>query len=554
MVDEGRQPQSDHESLPPLLAHSPPPSLPLSLPRAARVRPAHAALLMPGREQPHSLSYAGLEDLAAHLARQMAGLGVRKGDRVAALLPDGPRFVALYHALPRLGAVLVPLNTRLTPDELAWQVADADPRMVVHECAWAGKLEAVSAKVRRIRYPAFDSRGSDLAPANLDGAERAQDRIALAGLLGVEPDEAQDLLDELPTVSPRVIVYTSGTTGRPKGALLSHGNLIFSAMGSALRLGVSPEDRWLAPLPLFHVGGMAILERSALQASTVVLPRRFEAKGIAALLESESITQVSMVPTMLSRVMKRMDDENGVPPSSLRTVLLGGGPISSEMYARALEQGFPVAPTYGLSEAASQVATAAPGMVESGEQVAAPAMPFAEIAIEDADGRPSRASGTTGEILVRGATVMQGYWRNPEASERALRGGWLHTGDLGKLDARGWLVPLGRRHDLVVSGGENVYPAEVEAFLATHPDVAACCVLGVADPEWGQRVVAAVELEAFVTMDAPGLEAHLRKALAGYKIPRVFVAFEALPRSAAGKILRARVAEAMETKIGELGA
>jgi O-succinylbenzoic acid--CoA ligase len=516
--------------------------------------------MTPGDEAWNALSYSRLLLCADHLARQMATIGVRKGDRVAALLPDDPRFVALYHALPRLGAVLVPLNTRLTPAELAFQVQDAEPRIVVHDCAWEARLLEVPATVRRVRYPDLDP---DLDPdaEPLDPDADPDDAIASAldvkqqgdidssGLLDIEPDLGHPLFDELPSDLPRVIVYTSGTTGRPKGALLSHGNLSFSALGSALRLGVSPDDRWLAPLPLFHVGGMAILERAALQATTAVLPGRFDAGHIVSIMASGAITQVSMVPTMLERVMRVMDAQSLPTRSTLRTLLLGGGPISTDLYARTVERGLPVAPTYGLSEASSQVATAAPGMVGAGATVSAPAMPFTQLAIADAEGLPSTEPGRAGEILLRGATLMLGYWRNAEASEAAYRKGWLQTGDLGMLDARGWLVPLGRRDDLVVSGGENVYPAEVEAALATHPEVEACLVLGLEDPEWGAKVMAAVELVPGATPDAERLRAHLRERLAGYKIPRDVFFFDALPRNATGKLQRASVTEAVAARL-----
>jgi O-succinylbenzoic acid--CoA ligase len=303
------------------------------------------------------------------------------------------------------------------------------------------------------------------------------------------------------------------------------------------------------------VGGLALLLRSALNGSTAVLPGRFDAAEIARSLEEDGITMVSMVPTMLARLLELRGDRPA--PPALRVLLLGGGPIPEPLLERALALGYPVARTYGLSEAASQVATAAPADTRPG----APPLPFVELRIADAAG-DILASGEAGEIQVRGPMVMAGYWRAPEATATALRGGWLHTGDIGFLDAAGRLHVSGRRADLIVSGGENVYPAEVEAALLRHPAVAECCVLGLPDEVWGQRVVAVVvartpemgegEASARSGEDpaieassedstaalAANLDAFLRERLAAYKLPRGYTFLSELPRTASGKVRR----------------
>ena len=507
--------------------------LPLPLPRQALDRPGHPALEVHGR----AIGYGELLDYSDRLARQLAGQGVGAGDRLALLLPDGLRFAAMLHAAARLEAVLVPLNTRLSDAELAWQLADAQPGVLIVECAWRQRVSGGSAPVYELPAPE-----PELPPLG-----QAAGAIEPPGIEGLPLAPASSLLDRVPLASPQAILYTSGTSGRPKGAVLSFGNLLWSALGSSLRLGTNAADRWLAPLPLFHVGGMSVLWRSALAGSTALLPGRFDAERLAEALERDRVSLVSLVPTMLSRILDRWGDRPA--PAGLRAVLLGGGPIPPDLLEQAARTGFPIAVTYGLTEAASQVATSPPLAGEGALAAAAP-LPFTELRIVGPDGR-DLAPGRPGEILVRGPTVMSGYWRDPEASAAALAGGWLHSGDLGWLDDRGRLQVGGRRDDLIVSGGENIYPAEVEAALLRHPLLAECCVLGEPDPDWGQRALAVIVLQP-AAGEPPSpqaveatLTAFLRTQLAGYKLPRRYILAPSLPRTAAGKLQRSRLAQAI---------
>lgn len=483
--------------------------LPLPLPRQAAAEPDRLALRAAGRDA----SYAALADRADDLARRLAALGAAEGERVAIRLGGGADDVALVHAVARLGAVLVPLHPRATADEIAWQVTRSRARVVV------GDATAV---------PCNPHESPDGGPAV----------TSLEGLLATPPRRAA-LAERVALDAPQAIVFTSGTTGRPKGAVLTWGNQVASASASALRLGTLPDDRWLVPLPLAHVGGLAVLLRCALAGAAVVLHARFDPAEASAALDDDEATLASMVPTMLARLL----EARGVRPAppGLRAVLLGGGPAAPGLLAEARRRGFPIAPTYGLTEAASQVATARPGAFDDAAP-AAPPLPLAEVRVVDDAGRdvPAEAEG---EIWVRGPMVMAGYWDDPEATAAALHEGWLRTGDIGRLDAAGRLHVASRRQDLIVSGGENVYPAEVEAVLVEHPDVAAACVVGVPDEAWGQRVAAAVELRAGATVDEAALEAFARGRLAGFKLPRrwLLLGEGGLPRTGSGKVRRGEV-------------
>ncbi len=301
------------------------------------------------------------------------------------------------------------------------------------------------------------------------------------------------------------VMHTSGTTAAPRPVELTYGNWLANALGSAVALGLDLEERWLCTLPLAHVGGLSILIRSAIYGTTVVLHERFETEAVlAALMDPRRrVTIASLVPTMLLRLL----DAGLASPPTLRWALLGGGPIAPALLARAAAAGVPVAPTYGMTEACSQIATF--GFPLHGVEL--------------------RLDGDVGEILVRGPVVAPGM---PAAD------GWLHTGDIGALDAAGRLVITGRKADTIVSGGENVAPAEVEAVLLAHPAVADAGVFGRPDPEWGEAVVARVVARDGVALDAGQLRVFCAERLAAFKVPKAIELASELPRTQSGKLLR----------------
>ncbi|MDO8612705.1 MAG: o-succinylbenzoate--CoA ligase [Dehalococcoidia bacterium] len=476
----------------------------------ARISPGRLALLC-GEER---LTFAELDRRVSAVSRGLAAAGVRPGERVALLAGNGAAFVHMVHAVPRLGAVLVPLNIHLTVPELLYQVEDCEPVLLVHDEANEEKAAALS--TARL----------SLSRLSLTGLVQEASRASAPG------GDTEDLID---LSALYTIVYTSGTSGAPKGAMLTFGNHWWNALASVLNLGLREDDRWLACLPLFHVGGLAILLRSVIYGIPVVLHESFDAATVNRAIDEDGVTIVSLVPTMLARLL---EERGGRPlPAHLRGLLVGGGPLPMSLLEECVRIGWPVAPTYGLTEAASQVATLTPD--EALGKMGSAGKPLFPTQVQiGGEGGKEAPPGVPGEILVRGPTVTPGYFRRPRDSAEALRGGWLHTGDIGYLDADGYLHVLDRRDDLIVSGGENVYPAEVEEVLRAHPDVLDAGVTGLPDETWGQMVVAAVILREPARTSEEALLAFCRERLAPYKVPKELRFVTNLPRNAAGKLLR----------------
>jgi O-succinylbenzoic acid--CoA ligase len=464
-----------------------------------------------------SLSFADLAGRARRAAGFVRGRGplATPDDTprpLALLLRDPLSFATWFHATTLAGYAVLPLNLRLTAAELAAQLADARAVGLLGDDGDA-RLADIRRSLPWLRVAV------------------APDPVQLPPASPPLPGESVDLDATL------AVLFTSGTSGRAKGACLGWGQFLASARGAAECLGDVVSRRWLASLPLYHVGGLSILMRSALFGGPVRLQERFDAAATSEALDTGTINAVSLVPTMLSRLL----DHRGARPApdGLELVLLGGAAAGPGLLRRARAARWPVRATYGLTEATSQVATADAGLDD--EDPPLRPLPGVELRILD-DGREA-APGAAGEIVVRGDTILQGYLRDGGVAQAAPGAGWFHTGDVGYLDATGGLHVLDRRDDLVVSGGENVYPAQVEAVLSDHADVAEAGVSGLPDGDLGARVVAWVVMRPGRAPDAGTLGAFCRQRLAGYQCPREFRFVEALPRNAAGKLLRRRLQE-----------
>jgi O-succinylbenzoic acid--CoA ligase len=431
------------------------------LARAAEALPERPALVAADR----SLTFAQLEREARSMALRVAGAGVAPGDRVALVLEPTADHVVLLHALTKLRAAAVPLDPNAPEPDIDRLLESIGPQLVVRS------MEEVT--------------GSPQADVELD--------------------------QDFDTDTVHCVIHTSGTGGRATPVELTYGNHLWSAIGAGVRIGVAPTDRWLCCLPLHHIGGLSIVLRCALYRIPIVV-EPFDAQRTAATFERDGITIVSLVPTMLARLL----DEDA-PLDRLRCAVIGGAPAPQSLIERALAAGAPVAPTYGLTETASQVATMPPGEVRERPGSAGPPILSTEVRIDDED-----------RICVRGPTVAPGV---------AGEDGWLVTGDLGRVDDDGYLYVLGRADDVIVTGGENVSPLEVEEVLLDHPAVADAGVHGRDDPEWQQAVVAQVVLaDGGASEDA--LRAFCRERLAPHKVPKAITFVSELPRNQQGKLER----------------
>jgi O-succinylbenzoic acid--CoA ligase len=483
---------------------------------AARARPDSPALAVPGRAP---ISYVELEVAVARLVASLAEAGVGEGDRVVSRLGVTPESVALLHALPRLRAVFVPLDPRAPMAEVRHAIARV-----------GGKWLALGPDAED--GPPGTGAGTVRIPAVGDGS---------AALPATDAEPAPVRSPTVDLSRPHSVIFTSGTSGVPSPVVLTAGNLEASARANAERLGHVPEDRWLSCLPLHHVGGLSIPIRSAIFAACAELHRGFDAQAVADAIAAGHVTLVSLVPTTLSRVLDALSDR--AVPVTLRAVLLGGAAAPAGLLRRALDLRLPVAPTYGLTEAASQVATAAPGDPVVAEGKVGRPVGSTRVRVVKADGTEARA-GESGEVQVKGPTVSPGRLSPDGVLEPLAPSGWLRTGDLGSIDASGNLLVLGRRDDVIVSGGENVSPEEVEAVLLDHPAIAEAGVAGLPDEEWGQVVAAWI-----VPRGAPPTLAEIREAcrarLSRAKLPRRLFVVDALPRTAIGKLRRSRLRDAV---------
>ena len=512
--------------------------LPLALRRYARATPEATAIVEPGR----TWSFAALDVLADALAAGLVAFGVRPGDRVALLAAPAATAIALLVAAARVGACVAPLGTRLAAPELAAAGREIVPRLAVHDRERASEAAMLTAP----SVP-LDALAERLAGDPLAGV-LAGDPVAPGESGGSSIDGAPGAADLEPD-APAVAVLTSGTAGRPKVALLSHAALAASA--AAWSAALPPATGWLLCLGLAHVAGLGVAWRSIGAGVPLRIVPEFDPGAVLGALREGQVSHVSLVPTQLARLLDMVDNAGRTPAdpgttravagvgarqssAPLRAVLLGGAPIPPSLVVRALAAGWPVVPTYGLTEAASGVTALATSEVASHPGSAGRPLPGValRIAVPAPDG--------SGEIQVRTPAAFSGYLARPEATAAAFTlDGWLRTGDAGTLDAEGFLQVLDRRDDLLVSGGENVVPAEVEAAIEAHPAIAEAGGVGRADPTWGAVPVAAVVLRRGApTPGSAELRAFCRARLAPYKVPVTFVGVAARPRTVSGKLRR----------------
>ncbi|MFT9598921.1 o-succinylbenzoate--CoA ligase [Mesobacillus sp.] len=492
-------------------------TMPNWLKKRADLSPDREALIFEG----NTYTFKQVFEKAKSFAAKLGVLGLNKGETAAVLFSNQAESVFILYALQMAGIRAGILNNRLTSEELSWQLDDSEAKVLVYETRFEDKVSEIASDIRKI---------STVEWSQL-------------------PEKTVSILEEYNLDEVTTIMYTSGTTGNPKGVMQTYGNHWWSANASALNLGLHEHDKWLCTVPIFHISGYSILMRSQIYGMPVVLHSSFEEKKVIEDIQRYKITIMSVVSTMLRRLLDELG--TGRLPDSFRCMLLGGGPAPLPLLEACIDKEIPVFQTYGMTETSSQFATLSPEYSIERLGSAGKALFPNQIRIVDGDGQDV-PSGAEGEIVVKGPNVTIGYLNRPGETADKIRDKWLHTGDIGYMDRDGFLFVLDRRSDLIISGGENIYPAEIEGILLSHPGVADAGVIGARDEQWGQVPV------AFIVKSGPGVSAEdlqvmCEQKLAKYKLPKKFYFVESLPRNAAKKLLRRKLREWLEAEGDGIG-
>ena len=476
--------------------------------RHARVRPRKTAYVVGARR----VTYAEFNDDANRLAHALQVLGVGRGERVAVLANNCAQYPLVYFACIKLGAVVVPVNARFKDEEVQYVVEHSEAMALLHGADFAATVDRLRGRWSRGRH------------------YRALDGDAFTAWLNeCSPAEPSGVVDEN---DPHVMLYTSGTTGAPKGALLSQRSYYLQAGHSHHLTGLSEDDIGLSMFPMFHMGGWALPLGFWYDGSTVIIMERADPRAMLEAVQRERVTYLYAVPTVYN-FMLDLPEFDRFDLSSLR-ILAGGTSVMTDEQVRRITERFHnrnLFIIYGSTEAGPVATLRPPDLFRKPGSVGRPALNVDLRVVDDEDREVP--AGTAGEIICRSEFNMRGYWRMPAESAATLRGGWVHTGDLGVLDDEGFLFIAGRKKEMIKTGGENVFPVEVERVLLEHPAVAEAAVLGVPDPDWGESVLAAVVRRPGCELAEADVVAHVRARLAGFKKPRYVWFVESLPRTAA---------------------
>ncbi len=480
------------------------------------------------------LTYRELNRRVNRLARALEGRGFAYGDRVGMLAYNCLEFIEVIMAAAKLGLVLVPLNWRLKAPELAFQMNDSGTRALVFDPELAPLAQAVRAEAR-------------VDTAIVLGGEDVHGATAYETLLAGQSDAEPTPAKEPDGDTPHIIMYTAGTTGKPKGAILSQGASFWNAVNLE-GIDFTSRDRDLLVLPMFHIGGIGLFTLPMLyHGATVVIMRTFDPAVCLRLLVRENITLFFGVPAVFLFLIQH-PDFSADAFRNVRMVMSGGAPLPVSLVKRYLDAGIVLQQGFGMSEAAPSIATLAKELAMAKAGSIGRAVYHLDVRIVDDDMNDLPAN-EVGELVMRGPNIMQGYWNRPDATEEAFRGGWFHSGDLARMDEDGDLFIVERKKDMFISGGENVYPAEVENVIYELPQVSEVAVIGVKDEKWGEVGKAVVALKEGQTLTGDEIIEHLRSRLAKYKIPKSVDFIGALPRNAAGKVLKTVLRDGQENFI-----
>ena len=505
--------------------------------RRAVLTPEKAAVVDAGSGA--RLSYKELDERATRLANYLRGAcGVSAGERVAVLALNRTEVLEAFFAAAKLTAVLVPLNHRLTVPELQYILEDCEPRVLLYEPEFAATAARLSDQTAVRHAIAFG------AAEEADGAGSPYER-ALASAQA-DPVEVAEFDPE----SPALIIYTSGTTGRPKGAMLSHRMLTWNSVNTGVGWDITSADVTTVNAPLFHTGGFNVLTLPLLHVGgTVVMMRGFDPDEALRCIEEHRCTIFFGVPTMFQMMLESPRFETA-DLSSLRYFISGGAPCPVPLIEAYQRKGVAFTQGYGLTEVGPNCFKL--GLEDAVRKAGSIGFPsfHSEARLVDEGGRDVQR-GRVGELILKGGHVCSGYWRNAEATRAAISDGWFYTGDLARQDEDGYYYIVGRAKDLIISGGENIYPAEVEAVLHSHPSVASAALVGLPDPKWGETPVAAVVARRGSELTAEELLEFCASRLARYKIPKRVFFREDFPLLASGKVFKRALREELQKELSD---
>ncbi|MBU1274937.1 MAG: o-succinylbenzoate--CoA ligase [Proteobacteria bacterium] len=475
------------------------------------------------------LSYRQLNRRVNRLARALQAQGLTQGDRLALLSYNSLECIEVIMASAKLGLILVPLNWRLTAGELSFQLGDSGAKSLIFDPELEELAQGILGEV------SFDH----LLVLGLESRLEAQPYE----LLLAEQSEEEPVMDQpVTSEAPFIIMYTAGTTGKPKGAVLTQGNCLYNALNLQVDLEFTSSDRNLVALPMFHIGGIGLFTLPMLYVGgTVVIQRSFDPAQMIRLFEEEKITVCLVVPAIWLFLIQSPAFDPALL-SRARILMSGGAPLPVSLVEQYHQHGIVLQQGYGMSESAPSVSTLPKSWALNKKGSAGRIMFHLQARVAGEDGR-EMPRGQVGELLLKGPNVMQGYWNRPEANQEAFSDGWFHTGDLARIDEQGFLYIVDRKKDMFISGGENVYPAEVENAIFAMEQVAEAAVIGLPDPKWGEVGCAVVAVKEGQSLGAEEVLEHLKTRLAKYKIPKTVEFIEALPRNAAGKVLKRNLRE-----------
>ena len=474
-----------------------------------------------------TFSYAQVDELSGRVASALLATGLQRGDKVALQLPNLPQFLFTYFGLMKAGLVMVPLNPLLRAPEVKYHLEDSEAKVLITFEMFAEEAYKGASQLEGVTTYVVNMPGNDQRP---EGTKHFDELYFADDTRDVVPTDADETA---------VLLYTSGTTGKPKGAELTHLNLYMNCTVSGELFEFQETDIGVAVLPLFHVFGLSsVLNTSVRYGGTIVLIPRFELEPVVEAIEKHRCTIFSGVPTMYFGLLNM--DLTGKDLSSLRVGVSGGAAIPGEVI-KAFEEKFPgvvVLEGYGLSESTSTTTFNVNAEQRKVLSIGKPIWGVQVRIADDQDQELPRGEEHVGEILIRGHNIMKGYYKKPEATEEAFRSGWFHTGDLAYMDADGFVFIVDRKKDLVIRGGYNVYPREVEEVLFGHPAVAEAAVIGKPDEKLGEEVVAIVALKPGASAEPDEIKAYCKERLAAYKYPREVRIVDSLPKGPTGKILK----------------